>query len=293
MQLDRTRIYIRERSLPEQLDLAFRVSLEYLPNLLFFSAVVIAPLMVLNAVLLNWCLVDEFAAATISQYLALLITLMVLELPFATIPITVFLGRIMFRQPTDWKTVFGESAKYLLRFAWSQLLVRGIGLGIFLLLAIRPDAANSETITFLVFTMLYVLFARMLRPFVNEIIFLERNPIRSGKAPVITVRRRSISLHRPSTPDMIARFIMVSAACVILSLALILTCWFMQAMTTNNWRVDRSLVMFFVPLSVWIVAVQATVIRFVGYLDLRIRREGWEVELKVRAAAAELKGQLA
>lgn len=86
---------------------------------------------------------------------------------------------------------------------------------------------------------------------------------------------------------------MVSAACVVLSLALILTCWFMQAMTTNNWRVDRSLVMFFVPLSVWIVAVQATVIRFVGYLDLRIRREGWEVELKVRAAAAELKGQLA
>lgn len=75
MQLDRTRIYIRERSLPEQLDLAFRVSLEYLPNLLFFSAVVIAPLMVLNAVLLNWCLVDEFAAGTISQYLALLLSL--------------------------------------------------------------------------------------------------------------------------------------------------------------------------------------------------------------------------
>ena len=37
------------------------------------------------------------------------------------------------------------------------------------------------------------------------------------------------------------------------------------------------------PAAMWIVAAYFTVVRFLGYLDLRIRREGWEVELLMRA----------
>ena len=37
------------------------------------------------------------------------------------------------------------------------------------------------------------------------------------------------------------------------------------------------------PATLWIVAAYFTVLRFLGYLDLRIRREGWEVELLMRA----------
>ena len=36
------------------------------------------------------------------------------------------------------------------------------------------------------------------------------------------------------------------------------------------------------------VASYLTVVRFFSYLDLRIRREGWEVELVMRAERAQL-----
>jgi hypothetical protein len=35
-----------------------------------------------------------------------------------------------------------------------------------------------------------------------------------------------------------------------------------------------------------------TVARFLGYLDLRIRNEGWEVELMMRAEATRMSRQL-
>jgi hypothetical protein len=46
------------------------------------------------------------------------------------------------------------------------------------------------------------------------------------------------------------------------------------------------------PVVLWIVGGYMTVVRFLGYLDLRIRREGWEVELTMRAEAARLARQL-
>jgi len=41
----------------------------------------------------------------------------------------------------------------------------------------------------------------------------------------------------------------------------------------------------FFPLSLWCVAGISVIIRILNYLDTRIRLEGWEVELSVRAEA--------
>ncbi len=41
-------------------------------------------------------------------------------------------------------------------------------------------------------------------------------------------------------------------------------------------------------LAMWIVATFTAVVRFLGYLDLRIRFEGWEVELRMRAEGSRL-----
>ena len=41
-------------------------------------------------------------------------------------------------------------------------------------------------------------------------------------------------------------------------------------------------------LAIWIVVGYFSVVRFLSYLDLRIRREGWEVELRMRAEGARL-----
>jgi len=42
------------------------------------------------------------------------------------------------------------------------------------------------------------------------------------------------------------------------------------------------------PLALWFVAGFMTIVRFLQYLDLRIRQEGWEVELRMRAAGARI-----
>ncbi len=44
----------------------------------------------------------------------------------------------------------------------------------------------------------------------------------------------------------------------------------------------------FYPLALWLTVSYFTVVRFLGYLDLRIRREGWEVELMMRAEQMRL-----
>ena len=45
---------------------------------------------------------------------------------------------------------------------------------------------------------------------------------------------------------------------------------------------------WYVPLAGWLVIGFFAIVRFLAYLDLRIRREGWEVELVMRAEAARL-----
>ncbi len=43
----------------------------------------------------------------------------------------------------------------------------------------------------------------------------------------------------------------------------------------------------------WLVMAYFTVVRFLSYLDQRIRAEGWEVELLLRAERARLESQMA
>jgi hypothetical protein len=57
-------------------------------------------------------------------------------------------------------------------------------------------------------------------------------------------------------------------------------------------ELDRFTYAVFFQLAVWTTVGFFTVVRFLSYLDLRIRREGWEVELKMRAEAARLQSEL-
>ena len=55
---------------------------------------------------------------------------------------------------------------------------------------------------------------------------------------------------------------------------------------------DNPVFTFWFQLSLWVVAGYFTVVRFLCYLDRRIRREGWEVELLMRAEGERLSRQL-
>ncbi len=80
-------------------------------------------------------------------------------------------------------------------------------------------------------------------------------------------------------------------ASILLAACLTLSFWFVAGILTSQWRWGPLIIHLFLPLALWLVVIYATVARFLNYLDLRIRREGWEVELRVRAAADEWKGQ--
>ena len=63
---------------------------------------------------------------------------------------------------------------------------------------------------------------------------------------------------------------------------------FASGVIFHDWVPSPALVKVTVPLAMWIVVAYLTVVRFLTYLDLRIRDEGWEVELRMRAEAARL-----
>ena len=69
--------------------------------------------------------------------------------------------------------------------------------------------------------------------------------------------------------------------------------WFFWGMMLFDWNWGPIMFHVCYPLSLWLVAAYFAVVRFMCYLDLRIRREGWEVELVMRAAGNQLSGPTA
>ena len=78
---------------------------------------------------------------------------------------------------------------------------------------------------------------------------------------------------------------------VLMTTILALATHYVVGMFSFNFSWGRFMVEGVIPASMWAVACFVSTFRFLSYLDLRIRREGWEVELTVRAAAAKLKQQ--
>ena len=109
----------------------------------------------------------------------------------------------------------------------------------------------------------------------------------------MTIRKRSAALHAPSGGDLFIRFIGCSLAATFICLSLFCTLWFCQGAITNTWNWNRVLVQVLFPTALWLTATYVAVVRFLSYLDLRIRREGWEVQLQVQAAAAEFEERFA
>ena len=129
-------------------------------------------------------------------------------------------------------------------------------------------------------------------PYLNEVILLERNPLRRHRRGQMTTFRRNMALHGGSIGDLFARWLGSVAFGGMLFAAFWLTMQILAGMLLSEWKWEGLTYTLYYPLALWIVAGYFTVARFLGYLDLRIRREGWEVELMMRAEGARLSRQL-
>ena len=107
-----------------------------------------------------------------------------------------------------------------------------------------------------------------------------------------TSLRRSRVLHSGQAGDLLARWLAATAIGLLLFASLWGSIWFLRMTILGELRWDEPMFTFYYQLTLWVVAAYFTVVRFLSYLDLRIRREGWEVELGMRAEEARLTRQL-
>ena len=126
---------------------------------------------------------------------------------------------------------------------------------------------------------------------VNEIVLLERNPLHAREPGATTVGRAAGSCTCPAAATCWCRGFGTALIAVLLTAAVLGTFVFVSGVFLNDWKPGPFMLTYVYPLSLWIVAGYLTVVRFLSYLDLRIRHEGWEVELRMRAEGTRLKSQ--
>ncbi len=297
MQLDNTRIAIRERNLLETLDLSFRLLCEFWKPWLVCSLLAIIPLAIINALLLNWMAADldfaDFDEWPI-RYFWTMAVFIYFEAPLASVFVVAYLGPAVFMEnprirQTVWDTLKQWPAIFLCQFLFRLVLPMW-------LLALAFDRLEPNLwIEFALVCLLmipYVTILRAFRPYINEIVVLEKNPLRSNNPQVITIGKRSSHLHGPYSNDLFVRWLGTVLATFALIWMVGATSYFLQAVLFGSYELNWVLVYIWFPAVLWTVVSLVSVVRFLDYLDLRIRHEGWEVELLMKAEALRLKPTL-
>lgn len=245
MPLDRPLIAIRERSQVDLFDLALVLIRRRPAPILWATVGGVTPFVLLNAWLFR--IGGERLAG-------LGLVLWWLEAPLALAPLTLVLGRMMFGQVPSSRQVLGR----VLRSAGVLVGTHGI----------------------LRFVPIFWLPPRLL--FANEILLLEQggwvNLWKRGGSLIIG---REGELFFLDLVQILANGIMALTAYV--GIGRLLQAVVAEPMT---WDLGTSpaptSLAFQVPL--WAGAAFFTVVRFLTYIDQRIRLEGWEIELRLRAA---------
>lgn len=281
VQFDRTRIAVRERSMIDILDLALRVTRANAGPLAVAFLVGVVPAMVFNHLLLASFLTPEVTddLDIPFRYLLCMLPLAAWEAPLVTSGMTLYLGQSLFAQKTGAATLVHSLAGALPQLLGFQVVLRGL---------LLPAVA----VPFFPLVLLYLVPASLVPylrwPHLNEMILLERNPWRGPKGQITTARRID-TLHGGVRAELFTRWLVSLGMGTVLFLSLWGCITVGHFLLLADWE-EASVAAYCVyfPLALWLVMGYFAVVRFLAYLDLRIRREGWEVELLMRAEQGRL-----
>lgn len=294
MQLDKTQIAIRERGILDTLDLSLHVSRSYAWQLVASMAITVLPLMLLNQLLIGWMFADidneiDFPV----RYVWHMSLLIFIQAPLASVVVTAFLGQAVFLDRPRIRSALSDVRRMAPRLLWSQVIIRGPAASVLLVLSIDKYSGFDPFIEGFVPVCLvfYCVLVRAFRPFINEVVLLERNPLTSRNRDVMTIGRRSAMLHGPSSGDLMFGWIGSLLIGFSLFLSFLGAFVFLSGVFLNDWSMGPWMLQLCMPLAMWMVAGFFAVYRFLSYLDLRIRQEGWEVELRMRAEAARIRAK--
>ena len=266
MRYDRTLIQIRERSFLDLLDLALYVA-RARPKVLGLTALVgIAPWAALN----YWLLSDPDLPPS------LWVVLLIFEAPWATAPLTLVLGDLMFGVPPRLPRMLKALLVSLPAMILSQVIVRGV----------------------LLVTIVGYPFMPSQYAFLNEVILLERlgtfrRRKRQQRSDDESMFIRLRTLSRGFEGEFFVRWLVQ----IFIGLTFAL-CFWMCSKTLGSTLIGNELTWYQPGLNdldglifqtaVWISVAFFGVYRFFAYIDRRIRLEGWELDLRIKAVARRL-----
>lgn len=303
MQLDTTAIVIAQRSADELFDLSLVVVRSYWMKLLPLGILGAMPFFAINLFLLYPLTeYDRLVMASTDyatsqgfqlRYLWMMVILVFLQCPLAMTGITYFLGQAVFIEQPTLKQVLRAVASRWRALLWVLGILRGglVCLGyvvwIFLQPELQPRVEHTVYITLYV-VLIYAV--RGFRPFAPEILLLERCPLRKSSKGGVSepaYGKRSRWLHAGSG-DLFSVQIGLTVLALCFVLAFSLGGIFTVGVLVGLWRWGWWMDMLIFPAVLWMMAMWATVIRFLLYLNTRIRSEGWEVELKLKAESQRI-----
>ena len=294
MKLDETSVTIRERTWLQIMDLALRVCAEHWRAIGLTFLLGAFPLAILNDFLILQLVDFELEQDSYSEHLVFIgisTCLVCIQAPLASVFTIALLGRIMFHEAPDLRQLLRQ----VIRLAPSWLIRQGILRVSLVSLSVLPLMPhNNRAFVLLVMTLLvlYVGMVRCIRPFLNEVILLERPQQASHQGESVSFGKRMQKLHMVEPGDLIARFLASAVFASILPFTLIELFWFISWIVSENFAWNISLTRLGVPVALWITAAFFTVVRFLGYLDRRTRNEGWAVSLQLRAESQRLLSQV-
>ena len=304
MQFDQTSIAVRERGMLEIMDLSLHVIRHHFRPLLIMWLVGVVPMMLLNHFMIGGLLdrVDFDGSyyfgelGTEVRYFNYIMTILVIvEAPLATLFMSQYLGNAVFQYRPSLRSQIFSVLKLWWPIVVSQLLIRGVGFFWFLAIFVTTSSDLDGLSFFVTMLLLYHFALRAARPYINEIILLERNPMSSRNPNEVTISKRSARLHSAGGSGsglVFGRTTLAAILGTLLTYAVYGALMFFNGVMWNDWEHGAILTNIGYPLALWTVIGFLGVVRFLCYLDTRIRFEGWEVELRFRAEAERMRGKV-
>lgn len=288
MELNETQIVIRERGILEIMDLSWHIlRRNFLPltACLLFGVI---PVALINHLLFGWMLDFEYLVNYPWRYVVTTGYAVIVEAPLATVFVTSFLGKAVFNRDPKISEVIRDVFKSFWRLVWCVGILRGVFVFWSLYLVLPRQGNDYYDMALVPLGVIAVMFIRLFRPYIDEIVILEQNPLRSKSTQELTIGRRSALLHSNGN-QIFGRGLLIAMFSPALVICFIGGLQFVSAVFFHDWRQGHFSIAVNLQAAMWLIAGYMAIVRFLCYLDTRIRQEGWEVEILCRAEASKLK----
>ena len=263
IQLDRHYIVIRKRTIGELFDLTLAIFRTEGLRIVSWFSVLIVPLFFINHALLISLVNDVFVldpeeSTWFVCYVIGYVALVLLETPFVSSFALIYLGRRVFAASAQPKA--------------SEVLVAWV-------------EALPQLIIYTIFLVPLILVYDCM----PEIVALERSPLFRKSKDQITTFKRLRNFHRNRFGEQCVMLMPMLMFGVVLIPTLIGLTAYMFYLCVGP--LPNHMPLFFAiqtPIICWVMAVFLLVYHFLRYIDMRIEREGWDVELVFRAERARM-----